>query len=152
MTAKIQGLKHFWKHCLWLQKTKNNSIISQQRWLIIWVCSPFTQRLGASLSVIWRALCEGEVRKARCRTECAVQTLVGEPGTSGMQGLSLRRIHQPLATVIVSEEVNSGTEFRCERKACFHQSLYCLNSSGVKTVQPENNATGQYADLTFKRT
>lgn len=69
---------------------------------------------------------------------CAVLTLVGKLGISCMRGLSLRRIHQPLATVIVSEEVNSGTEFRRERKACFHQSLYCLNLSSVQTVQPEN--------------
>lgn len=83
---------------------------------------------------------------------CAALTLMGELGISCMRGLSLRRTHRPLATVIVSEEVNSGPEFRREREACFHQSLHCLNSSGVKTVQPENNAAGQCADLTFKRT
>lgn len=68
---------------------------------------------------------------------CCADTL-GKLGISCMRGLSLRRIHQPLATVIVSEEVNSGTEFRRERKACFHQSLYCLNLSSVQIVQPEN--------------
>lgn len=64
---------------------------------------------------------------------CAALTLMGELGISCMRGLSLRRIHRPLATVIVSEEVNSGPEFRREREACFHQSVlfelvWCQNS------------------------
>lgn len=69
----------------------------------------------------------------------------------GFHAGTLSGSHSAAVAMTVSEEADAGTEVRAEWRLCFRLSLYCLNLCRLKTVNQENNPTGQHANLTFRR-